>query len=98
MSLACSIRRWSAPACSTLVADDAPTRAILCAGAGHFACANITMTDGMQLGADAGEKLIADWDAASDRNGEIVPAYGFVQAERELACAGLTGGAVAAVR
>jgi len=84
------------PGLLALVHDDAPTRAILCAGAGHFATANVTMTDGRYIGggADAGEQVIRQWDAISDRAGEIVPAYGFTQAEREVASAGLMAKAV----
>ena len=68
-----------------LVGDDAPTRAILCAGAGHFACANVTLTRGVQLGADASERVVARWGDISDRRNEIVPEYGLMQAELELA-------------
>ena len=77
------------PALLPLVSDDAPTRAIVCAGAGHFACARITLTQGVQLGAgdDVGERLIAQWARVADPAGEIVPDYGFVQAEREVAAA-----------
>lgn len=78
------------PGLLALVGEDAPTRAILCAGAGHFARANITLTEGayIGLGTDAGQHVSAKWDEISDRDGEIVPAYGFTQAERELASAG----------
>ena len=81
------------PGLLALVGDDAPTRAILCAGAGHFARANITMSQGRYVGPgdDAGERVVRQWEEISDRNGEIVPAYGFVQAEREVASAGLAG-------
>ena len=79
------------PGLLALVQDDAPTRAILCAGAGHFATANVTLTEGRYIGGgvDAGEVLIRQWDGVTDRAGEIVPAYGFAQAEREVASAGL---------
>ncbi|MDV3459200.1 SDR family NAD(P)-dependent oxidoreductase [Sphingomonas sp. HF-S4] len=79
------------PGLLALVGEDAPSRAILCAGAGHFARANVTLTRGVQIGHadDAGEQLVAAWDAVSDRGGEMVPDYGFFQAERELAAAGL---------
>ncbi|UUY00895.1 SDR family NAD(P)-dependent oxidoreductase [Sphingomonas sp. J315] len=88
------------PGLLALVGEDAPTRAILCAGAGHFATANVTLTDGIQIGggADAGEQLAARWAEASDRAGEIVPAYGFTQAERELEAAGVNVAAVAVAR
>lgn len=81
-----------------LVGDDAPTRAILCAGAGHFARANVTLTDGIQIGggADAAERVVAGWEQISDRSGEIVPNYGFTQAERELASSGATAASIAA--
>jgi NAD(P)-dependent dehydrogenase (short-subunit alcohol dehydrogenase family) len=77
------------PGLLALVGEDAPTRAILCAGAGHFAAAHITLTEGVQIGRSdtAGEQLVADWASVTDRRGEIVPAYGFTQAEREVAAA-----------
>ncbi|HEX5264899.1 MAG TPA: SDR family NAD(P)-dependent oxidoreductase [Phenylobacterium sp.] len=81
------------PGLLALVGDDAPTRAILCAGAGNFATAHVTLTDGFYAGgtADAGERLAANWDQVAERAAEVVPAYGFVQAERELAKAGFAG-------
>lgn len=80
------------PGLLALVGEAAPTRAILCAGAGHFAAANITLTEGAFIGRgqDAGTRVAAEWDRVIDRRGEIVPAYGFAQAERELASAGFT--------
>lgn len=86
------------PGLLALVGDDAPTRAILCAGAGHFAAANITLTEGLFAGRgdDVGARVAAEWDRVTDRCGEIVPAYGFVQAERELASAGFTAPTMAA--
>ena len=77
------------PALLPLVSGDAPTRAIVCAGGGHFARAYVTLTEGRHLGGsgDAGERLIAEWDAVSDPAGQIVPEYGFTQAEREVASA-----------
>jgi NAD(P)-dependent dehydrogenase (short-subunit alcohol dehydrogenase family) len=83
-----------------LVGDDAPTRAILCAGAGHFASAHVTLTDGLFVGrdTDAAARVVAGWDRVTDRRGEIVPAYGFMQAERELASAGFTAPTMAAQR
>ena len=80
------------PVLLALVREEAPTRAIVCAGAGHFARANITLTRGTQIGAavDAGEQVIERWEEISDRAGEIVPAYGFTQVEREVASASST--------
>ncbi|PIB91221.1 SDR family NAD(P)-dependent oxidoreductase [Caulobacter sp. FWC2] len=90
-SLALLDPAFVSPGLLALVQDDAPTRTILCAGAGHFATANITLTNGRYIGggADASEQVIRQWDGVSDRAGEIVPAYGFTQAEREVASAGL---------
>jgi len=87
------------PGLLALVGEDAPTRAVLCAGAGHFARANVTLTGGCYVGGsdDAGERVVALWEEISDRSGEIVPAYGFIQAERELASAGLGSAAAVAV-
>jgi len=74
------------PVLLALVSDDAPTRAIVCAGGGHFARASVTLSEGRYIGggADAGENVIANWREISDRTGEIVPAYGFQQVEREV--------------
>jgi len=81
--------RLVSPGLVALVAEHAPTRAILCAGAGHFARANVTLTQGRYIGdaPDAGEQVIAHWDEISDRTDELTPAYGFVQSEREIASA-----------
>lgn len=88
------------PGLLALVGDDAPTRAILCAGAGHFATADITLSEGRYVGpaADTGEQLARHWSEVSDREGAIVPAYGFTQAERELANAGSALPAMAVAR
>ena len=83
-----------------LVGDTAPTRAILCAGAGHFASAHVTLTDGLFVGRgeDAAARVVSEWDRITDRRGEVVPAYGFTQAERELANAGFTAPTMAVQR
>jgi hypothetical protein len=88
------------PGLLALVGEDAPTRAILCAGAGNFATAHVTLTEGLYAGAgdDAGARVIADWDTVAARQGEIVPAYGFVQSEREIAAAGAPSLASATAR
>ena len=85
------------PGLLALVGDDAPTRAILCAGAGHFAVARVTLSQGLYIGAgeDAGQQVVRNWDAISDRSGEIVPDYGLAQSERELASVGTVAQAVA---
>jgi NAD(P)-dependent dehydrogenase (short-subunit alcohol dehydrogenase family) len=88
------------PGLLALVGEDAPTRAILCAGAGHFAAANVTLTDGAFIGRgdDAATRVAAEWDRIADRRGESVPAYGFTQAERELASAGVAAPTMAVQR
>ena len=91
---------WVSPGLRLLVSEDAPTRVILCAGAGNFATANVTLTQGYYAGTgdDAGEQVIAHWPDVSDRSGEIVPNYGFTQAEREVASAGFTAPVLAVER
>lgn len=69
-----------------LVSDVAPTRTILCAGAGAFSCAHVTMTEGIYAGSGplAAELIAVDAVALTQRQGEIVPATGFEQSKREL--------------
>jgi len=88
------------PGLLALVSEGAPTRTILCAGAGNFASAHVTLTPGYHAGAgdDAGEQVMAHWSEVTDRTGEIVPEYGFTQAEREVASAGLSADGVVAPR
>jgi NAD(P)-dependent dehydrogenase (short-subunit alcohol dehydrogenase family) len=74
------------PGLLRLVAEDAPTRAILCAGAGHFERAYVTMTSGAYAGHgdDAFEQITAQWEAISDRSNETVPESGAAQITVEL--------------
>jgi NAD(P)-dependent dehydrogenase (short-subunit alcohol dehydrogenase family) len=70
-----------------LVSDDAPTRVILCAGAGTFERAYVTMTGGLHIGsgADAAERVAADFEAISARDDtEIVPESGSAQGRNEV--------------
>jgi NAD(P)-dependent dehydrogenase (short-subunit alcohol dehydrogenase family) len=78
------------PGLLALVGEEAPTRAILCAGAGHFARAHVTLTKGAHVGGGegAGEQVLELWDKIGDRTDEITPDYGFAQMERELASVG----------
>jgi len=73
------------PGLLALVAEDAPTRAILCAGAGAFERAHVTLTPGVFIGLpdDAAEQVAAQFDAISDRTGEIVPESGNAQGMSE---------------
>jgi NAD(P)-dependent dehydrogenase (short-subunit alcohol dehydrogenase family) len=74
------------PGLLALVAEDAPTRAILCAGAGSFERAYVTLTHGVHIGtgADAAEQIVAHFDAISDRSGETVPQSGAAQGTLEI--------------
>ena len=69
-----------------LVSEQAPTRTILCAGAGTFACAHITLTPGVHLGTEPGtaEQVAAHFSAISDRAGETVPRSGSEQGAKEV--------------
>jgi hypothetical protein len=69
-----------------LVSDDAPTRAILCAGAGTFERAYVTLTHGVHLGmgADVPEQVAAQFEAISDRSRETVPMAGSEQGQNEV--------------
>ncbi len=79
-----------APAVLALVAESAPSRTILCAGAGSYEVANITLTKGIHVAGDppSGDEIVARWSEVVDRSGEIVPTYGFTQSEIELKKAG----------
>ncbi|HVJ55147.1 MAG TPA: SDR family NAD(P)-dependent oxidoreductase [Aliidongia sp.] len=82
------------PGLLTLVAEDAPSRAILCAGAGGFERAFITLTQGVFIPNDASapEQVAAQFDAISDRSDEIVPENGGAQGRIELTKAATAGG------
>ncbi len=69
-----------------LVSEDAPTRTILCAGAGTFERAYVSLTSGLHLGSgpDAVELVAANFDAISDRDGDSVPEDGGAQGRNEL--------------
>ncbi|QJW84997.1 SDR family NAD(P)-dependent oxidoreductase [Ramlibacter terrae] len=74
------------PAMLVLAAEDAPTRTTLCAGAGAFEAANVTLTRGVHIGLDAQapERLAAHLDAVRDRAGETVPGSGAEQGANEM--------------
>ncbi|MEI7913093.1 MAG: SDR family NAD(P)-dependent oxidoreductase [Verrucomicrobiota bacterium] len=73
------------PAVLVLVADDAPNRKILCAGAGTFEAAHITLTGGAYIGhsQDSAEHLRERLSQVTDRNGEIIPAGAVAQGTNE---------------
>jgi NAD(P)-dependent dehydrogenase (short-subunit alcohol dehydrogenase family) len=70
------------PGALYLVSGDAPTGAIVGAGAGVFQSAYVTLTPGVGLTGDdlSPEGVAAAWDAIADRNAEIVPHSGAEQA------------------
>ncbi len=74
------------PAMLVMASQDAPTRTTLCAGAGAFEAAHITLTHGVYVGtgADADEQLAARLSEVLDRSGETVPGSGNGQGENEL--------------
>jgi len=74
------------PAMLVLAAQDAPNRTILCAGAGSFEAAHVTLTGGswIGLGGDAPEQLAERLTEVTDRAGEIVPQSGAAQGSNEV--------------
>ena len=75
------------PAMLVLASQDAPTRTILCAGAGTFEAAHITLTSGVWIGTgpQAPEELARRLVEVTDRAGEFVPASGGDQGNNEVA-------------
>jgi NAD(P)-dependent dehydrogenase (short-subunit alcohol dehydrogenase family) len=69
------------PAALFLVSEDAPTNAIVGAGAGVFQASYVTLTPGKLLTGDdlSPEGVAANWAAIIDRTGEIVPQSGAEQ-------------------
>ena len=74
------------PAMLVLVAENAPTRTILCAGAGTFEAAHITMTQGVHIGlsGDTPELLAAKLAEVTNRRGDMVPMSGGAQGTNEI--------------
>ena len=74
------------PGLVALVAEDAPTRTILLAGAGSFEQAHVTMTQGIYLQPAElrAEAVMSRLDDISGRGGETVPVTGFDQLRHEI--------------
>ncbi|NML44973.1 SDR family NAD(P)-dependent oxidoreductase [Ramlibacter sp. G-1-2-2] len=74
------------PAMLVLAAEDAPTRLTLCAGAGGFEAAHVTLTPGVHIGIgpEAPERLHAHLADVRERAGEIVPESGAAQGANEM--------------
>lgn len=75
------------PAMLVLAGEAAPTRTILCAGAGSFEAAHITLTQGVHLGLgdQVPEALAGQLEQVLARDGEQVPASGAAQGTLEVA-------------
>jgi NAD(P)-dependent dehydrogenase (short-subunit alcohol dehydrogenase family) len=74
------------PAMLVLAHESAPTRTILCAGAGGFEAAHITLTQGIHLGLGdtVPEQLAVSLAQVTDRTGSIVPGSGAEQGGNEM--------------
>jgi len=74
------------PAMLVLAHESAPTRTTLCAGAGSFEAAHVTMTQGVYIGTgpDAPEQLATRLAEVVARDGEQVPANGGAQGTLEV--------------
>ena len=75
------------PALLVLASESAPNRAILCAGAGTFEAAFVTLTQGVHLGNDATtpERLAECLASVMDRTADMVPQSGAAQGSNEFA-------------
>ena len=83
------------PAMLVLASEGAPNRTVLCAGAGTFEAAHITLTQGVHLGHDAQtpERLAAQLAVVTDRTAEQVPQSGSAQGTNEVGKAFAAAGA-----
>ena len=74
------------PAMLVMASEDAPNRTIICAGAGSFEVAHITLTQGVHLGTgpDTAERLLAVMAQVADRQGDAVPRSGSEQGTLEV--------------
>ena len=74
------------PAMLVLAHESAPTRTILCAGAGTFEAAHVTLTSGIHLGlgSEVPEQLAERLAEVTSRDGETVPSNGSAQGTNEV--------------
>ena len=74
------------PAMLVLAHESAPTRTILCSGAGTFEAAHVTLTSGIHLGlgSEVPEQLAERLAEVTSRTGEAVPASGAAQGTNEV--------------
>jgi NAD(P)-dependent dehydrogenase (short-subunit alcohol dehydrogenase family) len=82
------------PAMLVMASEQAPNRTVLCAGAGTFEAANITLTQGIHIGQgdQVPEALAARLAEVLDRHADMVPASGSAQGANEVGKAGLGKG------
>ncbi len=85
---------YTSPAMLVLADESAPTRTILCAGAGSFEVATITLSQGIYVGADddAAEQIQAQWAQVASSVGAIVPEGSWAQGKLEMEKAGVKVG------
>ena len=83
------------PAVLVMASRQAPNRAILCAGAGTFEAAHVTLTQGVWLGLDAQtpELLLERLNEVTARAGDQVPQSGSAQGANEMGKAMAAAGA-----
>mgnify|MGYP001005704575 CR=1 FL=1 len=87
MALISTSFQWnSSPAMLVMASDNAPNRTVLCAGAGTFEAAHITLTQGIHIGTgdDVPEQLAARLAEVTDRQGDMVPQSGSAQGSNEV--------------
>lgn len=77
------------PAMLVLASQDAPSRTILCAGAGSFEAAHISLTKGLYLGRGdhVDEELLARLDEVKHTEGQSIPENGMSQGHHEIMAA-----------
>lgn len=76
------------PAVVALAVESAPNGAIICAGAGHFGAAHVTLTNGHTLsGTEIVPNLLSKLDLVTDRREAFIPAHGPSQAAWEYEAA-----------
>ena len=74
------------PAMLVLASEQAPSRTILCAGAGTYEASHITLTQGVHLGvtADTPERLLVALSQVTSSGSEMVPMSGAEQGANEV--------------
>ena len=86
------------PAMLVLAHTSAPTRTTVCAGAGSFEAAHITLTQGVYVGMGeaAPEQLVQQLHAVLDQSNALVPESGMAQGQLEVGKAMAARGAASA--